>query len=185
MVQFITILHTTLRGQKQKRNQTSNSQQTPHNSPSRVRYGVSIMRNLKKHYDDVIIITMTSQITSLTVVYSIVYSDADQRKHQSSVSLAFVWGIHRDRWIPHTKGQLRGKCFHLMTSSLLTALWPHRTVFSSLSKQEVVISAQPATKISPIGHFRFGLTQDTPFLTMYFKSNKTIDLLPKWMQNVE
>ena len=29
----------------------------------------------------------------------------------------FVWGIHRDRWIPRTKGQLRGKCFHLMTSS--------------------------------------------------------------------
>ena len=28
-----------------------------------------------------------------------------------------MWGIHRDRWIPRTKGQLRGKCFHLMTSS--------------------------------------------------------------------
>ena len=39
------------------------------------------------------------------------------KKHQSSASLAFVWGIHRDRWIPHTKGQLREKCFHLMTSS--------------------------------------------------------------------
>ena len=39
--------------------------------------------------------TITSQITSLTVVYSIVNSDADQRKHQSSASLAFVWGIHR------------------------------------------------------------------------------------------
>ena len=39
------------------------------------------------------------------------------KKHQSSASLAFVWGIHRDRWIPRTKGQLRGKCFHLMTSS--------------------------------------------------------------------
>ena len=26
-------------------------------------------------------------------------------------------GIHRDRWIPRTKGQLRGKCFHLVTSS--------------------------------------------------------------------
>ena len=62
-------------------------------------------------------ITMASQITSLAVVYSTVYSDADQRKHQSSASLAFVWGIHRDRWIPRTKGQLRGKCFHLMTSS--------------------------------------------------------------------
>ena len=61
--------------------------------------------------------TMASQITSPTVVYSTVYSDAFQRKHQSSASLAFVWGIHRDRWIPRTKGQLRGKCFHLMTSS--------------------------------------------------------------------
>ena len=58
-----------------------------------------------------------NQITSLMVVYSTVYSDADQRKHQSSASVAFVWGIHRDRWIPRTKGQLRGKCFHLMTSS--------------------------------------------------------------------
>ena len=34
-------------------------------------------------------------ITSLTSVYSTVYSGADQRKHQSSASLAFVWGIHR------------------------------------------------------------------------------------------
>ena len=61
--------------------------------------------------------TIASQITSLAFVYSTVYSDADQRKHQSSASLAFVWGIHRDLWIPRTKGQLRGKCFHLMTSS--------------------------------------------------------------------
>ena len=49
------------------------------------------------HYNDVIMTTIASQITSLTVVYSTVYSDADQRKHQSSVSLAFMWGIHRDR----------------------------------------------------------------------------------------
>ena len=38
---------------------------------------------------------ITSQITSLTIVYSTVYSDADQRKHQSSASLTFVRGIHR------------------------------------------------------------------------------------------
>ena len=69
------------------------------------------------HYDDVIMTTITSQITSLTSVYSTVYSHVDQRKHQSSASLAFVWGSHQDRWIPRTKGQLRGKCFHLMTSS--------------------------------------------------------------------
>ena len=54
---------------------------------------------------------MASQITSLAVVYSTVYLDADQRKHQSSASLAFLWGIHRDRWIPRTKGQLCGKMF--------------------------------------------------------------------------
>ena len=35
------------------------------------------------------------QITSLTIVYSTVYSGVDQRKHQSSASLAFVRGIHR------------------------------------------------------------------------------------------
>ena len=70
-------------------------------------------------YIDVIMTTMASQITSLAVVYSSVFLDADQRKHQSSASLAYVWGIHRDRWIPRTKGQLRGKCFHLMTSSCL------------------------------------------------------------------
>ena len=39
--------------------------------------------------------TITSQITTLTIVYSTVYSSADQRKHQSSASLAFVRGIHR------------------------------------------------------------------------------------------
>ena len=47
------------------------------------------------HYNDVIMNSMASQITGVSVVYSTVVSDADQRKHQSSASLAFVWGIHR------------------------------------------------------------------------------------------
>ena len=54
------------------------------------------------HNDDVVIRAMASQITSLTIVYLTVYSGADQRKHQSSASLAFVWGIHQ--WpvnVPH------------------------------------------------------------------------------------
>ena len=59
------------------------------------------------HHIDVIMTTVASQITSLAVVYSIVYSDADERKHQSSASLAFVRGIHRDRWIPRTKAVTR------------------------------------------------------------------------------
>ena len=48
-----------------------------------------------RHYSDVIMGAMASQITSLTIVYSTVYSGIDQRKHQSSASLAFVRGIHR------------------------------------------------------------------------------------------
>ena len=48
-----------------------------------------------RHYCDVIMGTMVSQITSLTTVYSRIHSGTDHRKHQSSASLAFVRGIHR------------------------------------------------------------------------------------------
>ena len=48
-----------------------------------------------KHYNDIIMSTMASQITSLTIVYSTIYSSTAQRKHQSSASLAFARGIHR------------------------------------------------------------------------------------------
>ena len=50
---------------------------------------------VRYHYNDVIMGEIASQVTSLTSVYSTVYSGVDQRKHQSSASLAFVWGIHR------------------------------------------------------------------------------------------
>ena len=46
------------------------------------------------HYDDVIMGAMASQSSNLTIVYSTVYSDADQTKHQSSASPAIVRGIH-------------------------------------------------------------------------------------------
>ena len=47
------------------------------------------------HYSDVIMNSMASQITGISMVCSTVCSGADQRKHQSSASLAFVRGIHR------------------------------------------------------------------------------------------
>ena len=50
---------------------------------------------LKDHYSDVIMGMMVFQITSLTIVFSTVYSAVHQGKHQSSASLAFVWGIHQ------------------------------------------------------------------------------------------
>ena len=56
------------------------------------------------HYNDVIMGAMASQIISLTV-YSTVYSDADQRKHQSFTPLAFVGVFTGDLWIPRTDHQ--------------------------------------------------------------------------------
>ena len=47
------------------------------------------------HYNDVKLSAIVSQITSLSIIYSTVYSDTDQRKHQNSSSQAFVRGIHR------------------------------------------------------------------------------------------
>ena len=77
-------------------------------------YGVVIVT----HCTVVIMGAMASQITSLTIVCSTVYSDADQRKHQSSASLAFV---RLPLWVPgEFPAQIASnaeKCFHLMTSS--------------------------------------------------------------------
>ena len=63
------------------------------------------------HNNDVMMSAMASQITNLTIVYSTVYSGADQRKHQSSASLPFVRGL--PRWpanSPH-KGPVTRKIF--------------------------------------------------------------------------
>ena len=82
------------------------------------------------HYIDVTMTTMASQITSLAVVYSIVYSGADQRKHQSSASLAFVRGIHRDRGIPRTKDQLREN---------VSIWWRHHEIQNSFPWHDVIM----------------------------------------------
>ena len=74
-------------------------------------FGRFIRITCSNHYSDVIMGSIASQITSLTIVYSTVYSGADQRTHQSSASMAFVWGIHR--WLvnsPH-KGPVAWKMF--------------------------------------------------------------------------
>ena len=63
------------------------------------------------HYSDVIMSTVTLQITGVFIVCKTVRSGADQRKRQSSASLAFVRGIHR--WpgnSPH-KGPATRKMF--------------------------------------------------------------------------
>ena len=49
---------------------------------------------------------MASQITSLNIAYSSVYSGADERKHRSSASLAFVreqWPVNFPHKVPVTR----------------------------------------------------------------------------------
>ena len=48
---------------------------------------------------------MASQLTSLSIVYSTVYSGGDQRKHQSLASLALVGEYTGDRWITLREAQ--------------------------------------------------------------------------------
>ena len=72
---------------------------------------MSISGEIALHYSNVIMSTISSQITGVAIVYSIVGSGADQRIHQSSASLVFVRGVHR--WLvnsPH-KGPVTRKMF--------------------------------------------------------------------------
>ena len=100
---------------------------------------------LTEHYCDAIMGTVASQITSLTFVYTTVYPDADQSKHQSSASLAFVWGIHRGpvnslhKW-PATRKMFPfddvimkpvlhkwgTRCHAIISSCMHMMLWPRR-----------------------------------------------------------
>ena len=84
-------------------------------------------------YNDVIRSTMAFQITSFTIVYSTVYSSADQRKHQSSASLAFVRGIHRWSVNSRHKGPVTREMFPfddvIMTSSIVFISWsPYKSL---------------------------------------------------------
>ena len=54
---------------------------------------IEVSDGLNYHYNGVIMDAMASQITNLTIIYSTIYSGADQRKQQSSASLTFGRGI--------------------------------------------------------------------------------------------
>ena len=79
------------------------------------------------HYSDVIMSTMVYQITSLMIVYSTVHPGTEQRKHQSSASLAFVRGIHRSPVNSPHKGPVMRKMFPfddiIMAGSIYMSWW--------------------------------------------------------------
>ena len=74
------------------------------------------------HYSGVIMGAIASQITSLTIVYWTVYSDADQRKYQSSASLAFVRGIHRGPGTSPRKGPVTFPFDDVIQMTFVTAM---------------------------------------------------------------
>ena len=100
------------------------------------------------HYNGVIMSAMASQITGVSIVYSTACLGADQRKHQSSASLAFVRGIHR--WAgnsPH-KGPVTRKMFPVddvimvpdgpLSWNIHTRLWCMYSMLSYVCTQLVV-----------------------------------------------
>ena len=64
-----------------------------------------------EHYSDVIMSATASQKTDASIVDATVCSGADQSKHQSSASLAFVWRIHRWPVNSPYKGPVTRKMF--------------------------------------------------------------------------
>ena len=88
---------------------------------------------LISHYSDVMMDVMTSQITDFSMVCSIVCSGEDQRKHQSSASLAFVRGIHR--WpenSPH-KRSVTWKMFPFDDAIILSTDWTWQSSMISVA----------------------------------------------------
>ena len=72
---------------------------------------VSLWWPVFDHYSDLIMSTMASQITGISIVYSTICSGADQRKHQSSASLACVRGIQQWHVNSRHKGPVMWKMF--------------------------------------------------------------------------
>ena len=114
-----------------------------------------------------------SQISSLTVVYSTVYSSADQRKHQSSAPLAFVWGIHQ--WpvnSPH-KGAVTQKKFHLMTSS-----WSHSTAGLCPSPTVVIFACKP---IWTAIHYASNTRADSRLAPSHWETSLPSNAVSHWL----
>ena len=104
------------------------------------------------HYGDVIMGAMASQITSLTIVYSTVYSDADQRKHQSFASLAFLRWIHRGPVNSLHKWPVTRKMFPFDNVIMLWVglLLIDNTSFSSIALLRYYFSAKWAPRVTSV-----------------------------------
>ena len=122
---------------------------------------------------------LASQITSLTVVYSIVYSGVNLRKHQSSASLAFVWEIHRGPVnFPH-KWPVTRKMFPFddvimiltVMRNVIVMHWPHVASVITAFKTQPLFGYNKIVKI--------GVFERIPYFRVRIAS-KGIQIVSDW-----
>ena len=127
------------------------------------------------NYNAVVMGAMASQITSPTLVYSTVYSDADRRQHKSSALLDFVWGIHRGPVNSPHKGPVTRKMFPfddviMFTSGLLHWYWNSHvidTVTPPLTKRLARIWTNKSHRDNSCKHNKTGATKHCSCSTGY------------------
>ena len=104
---------------------------------------------------------IASQITSLTIVFSTVYLDTDQRKHQSSASLAFVQGIHRRSVNPPHKWPVKRKmlpfddvimCERILTDSIFKTCTVPVMMWLYMKSCSMFLSSSNGI-LAPLRHF--------------------------------
>ena len=105
-----------------------------------------------RHYCDIIMGAAASQITSRTIVYSTVYSDADQRKHQSSASLAFVRGIQRGQVNSPHKGPVTRKMFPF-DDVIMVPLWICQYGWRKFKNTSTIYCSRNRGKLRPFMGF--------------------------------
>ena len=123
------------------------------------------------HFNDVIMGRIASQITSLAIVYSTVYSDADQRKHQSSASLAFVREIDRGPMNSPHKWPVTRKMFPfddvIMNSNQVDCAAPPKRTHD-------VITSQPLGNHCVITCYREHIRPLRSYTILYLRHNTVI-----------
>ena len=123
---------------------------------------------------------IASQITRVTSVYSTVYSDADQRKHQISVSLIFVRGIHR--WPVNSP--------HKWPVSRKMLPFDHVIMVQPNVSNEITWISMPEHRTPQIQSYWLWWSTDSPmpniiwYISLYHEEARTVQFTPlQWCHN--
>ena len=102
-----------------------------------------------RHYNNVIMSAVASQFTRVSIDYSAVCSGADQRKHQSSASLAFVRGIH---WWPVNSPHIGSVARKMFSFDGVIIIFVHVMAWRLFSVQPLPKSKRTDCRVNPTKH---------------------------------